>query len=226
MEEVDRIQGTSMLSQQGNIPISPKEKYDESLRFTLYMQSGCIQNKALPENFPIDPFWLDVVNPTASELSQIATTFKIHPLTIEDVQVRDDREKCEMFEQYLFIVVRTVDESLVIDPWGRQIQMPVNVYIVLFSNSIVTIHHSILPCIPNVIYRLDRDKRFSELTTDWIMYTIMDDIVDEFMPKIKEQEMEADCIDDLVLDLSKSSRHEMLKRIGAAGSGLPICSDF
>lgn len=200
---------------------SPKiyEKYDETLRFTEYSQRGLRQFNKLPEDIDLEmTVWLDVVNASSDELARLAAKFNIHPLTIEDVQFMDDREKCEMFSEYLFIAVRTVDQSgpKVTDDWGRQVPLPVNVYIILLPQLILTIHKCPLPHIPHVIGRLERDRRFNELTTDWIMYALLDDIVDEFMPSMKTLELESDSIDDLVLILSQSDRHEMLRRIGAA----------
>lgn len=213
------ISKTFPLGRAGSSP-SSLDKFDEKLKYTLYTQTGFKQYKEVVlEELPSEgPYWLDVVGATSLELSNLATLFRIHPLTIEDVQVQDDREKCEMFEEYLFIAVRTVDQTgpAICDEWGRQVPLPANVYVVLFADRVLTIHQSFLPHIPSVINRLERDRRFSELTADWIMYAILDDIVDEFMSGIKTLELEADSIEDLVLVLSQSDRHEMLRRIGAA----------
>jgi magnesium transporter len=193
--------------------------YDEASRFTMYTSKhGLTQSKTLVEDISADTLWLDVVNPSPSELQKLAAKFSIHPLTIEDVQVMDEREKCEMFSEYLFIAVRTMDQSgpKVTDEWGRQLPLPVNVYLILSRGILITIHKCPLPHIPHVITRLERDRRFNDLSTDWIMYTVLDDFVDEFMPVLKTLEMESDSIDDLVMVLSQSDRHEMLRRVGTA----------
>lgn len=218
MEEVDTQTHSPSSYTRGSTPPKFMDKYDDKMRFTVYSLTGFKQFKTIPDELPPVPFWFDIVGPTSEELRNIASKFHIHPLTIEDVQMMDDREKCEMFEQYLFIAVRTIDQSSpsVVDEWGRQVPLPVNVYVTLFADHVLTIHRSPLPHIPHVLNRLERDRRFSELTADWIMYAIIDDIVDEFMPSIRTLELEADSIDDLVLILSQSDRHEMLRRIGAA----------
>lgn len=198
------------------------DRFDPAARYTLYTPDSFWQGKTMPVIGPDakGPLWLDVTGPPQDELRELSERFDIHPLTVEDIQVQDDREKCEMFERYLFVVVRTLDQvgPGIVDEWGRAIPQPVNIYLIIFSDSqtILTVHQPRLPHIGQVLSRLDRDRRFSVLTADWIAYTILDDVVDEFMPGMRTLELECDSIDDLVMVLSQSDRHEMLRRIGAA----------
>jgi hypothetical protein len=52
------------------------------------------------------PFWIDIAAPTHQEMSLIAKVFNLHPLTTEDIQTPDTREKCEVFQRYYFVVIR------------------------------------------------------------------------------------------------------------------------
>lgn len=132
-------------------------------------------------------------------------------MTIEDIQVRDNREKCEIFENYLFICIRTCDQRN-----GHGSQEPVNLYMIVFPGNIITIHSEPLPHIRHVLRRNYPLKALFSLTSDWIAYALLDDIVDEFMPQMRTMELEADSIDDLVLVLSHSDQADMLRRIGRA----------
>lgn len=55
-----------------------------------------------------------------------------------------------------------------------------------------------------------------KVTTDWINYALLDDIIDAYVPTLKRVEAEVDAIDDLVLVIRASEQSEMLKRIGRA----------
>lgn len=68
----------------------------------------------------------------------------------------------------------------------------------------------------NVLRRLNPLKNVTEITSDWFMYALFDDIVDEFMPSIKSMEFEVDSIDDTILYLKRTNQTEMLRRIGLA----------
>lgn len=52
------------------------------------------------------PFWIDISSPTQAEMASISKVFGLHPLTNEDIQTPDTREKCEVFQKYYFVVIR------------------------------------------------------------------------------------------------------------------------
>lgn len=179
-----------------------------------------ISPKETLETLKSEPFfWIDVNGPTEADLSLLAETFGVHPLTVEDIQVQDSREKCEIFEKYLFICIRTLDYQYTGAAASRphHLQpMPANVYMIVFRTHIITLHMQAILNIRNVLRRVYPLKNLFELSSDWIAYALLDDIVDEFMPNLRKIELEVDSIDDLVLVLSQSDQTEMLRRIGRA----------
>ena len=87
-------------------------------------------------------------------------------MTIEDIIVQDNREKCEVFEKYLFLCVRTCDigyftfgkgtgnnfDDTVIGIDEKQSFLPpstssntqqeaINLYLLVFGNYIISIHN-------------------------------------------------------------------------------------
>lgn len=141
--------------------------------------------------------------------------FQIHPLTIEDILSEDGREKTERFEKYIFICMRTSDadhlKSQMTDPIEQN-----KLFIILSTNYLITIHNKPIRQIRNVLRRVNPIKSIFKVTSDWFMYAIFDDIVDEFIPNIRGMEFEVDSIDDMVLYLKRTNQTEMLRRIGLA----------
>lgn len=136
--------------------------------------------------------------------------------------MQDNREKCEVFERYIFICIRTLDQQAV-GPADMQYKAsfmhqpePVNVYMIIFADHILTVHNAPIYNIRSVLRRIYPMRNMFELSPDWISYALIDDIVDEFMPNLRKIEFEVDSIDDLVLVLSQSDQAEMLRRIGRA----------
>ena len=78
--------------------------------------------------------------------------------------------------------------------------------------------HSLpVPNIRNVLKRMQQVRSYGiPITSDWINYAIIDDVIDAFMPVMKFVEFEVDSIDDLVLILKESEQTDMLRRIGHA----------
>ncbi|KAJ3168973.1 CorA metal ion transporter [Geranomyces variabilis] len=159
------------------------------------------------------PFWIDVTDPTHSEMVTLSRLFGIHPLTSEDILTEDTREKCEIFRNYAFVVIRTFDP----DEASASYMQPVNVSIVVLRECVLSFHTKPVEHTENVLKRIAHLGSYGlHITPDWLNYAIIDDITDGFQPLIKFIELEVDSIDDLVLLLKGSDMSDMLRRIGSA----------
>ncbi|KAJ3037700.1 CorA metal ion transporter [Rhizophlyctis rosea] len=159
------------------------------------------------------PFWIDVTDPTHAEMVMFSRIFGIHPLTTEDIQIQDTREKCEMFVNYYFICIRTFDQN----QYSLSYMQPINVYMVVFKECILSFHSRPIDHPTNVLRRISQLESYGlNITPDWINYALIDDITDAFMPLLQFIELEVDSIDDLVLILKESEQSDMLRRIGHA----------
>ncbi|OBT95799.1 CorA metal ion transporter [Pseudogymnoascus verrucosus] len=142
-------------------------------------------------------WWLDVFSPSEAEMKIIAKTFGIHPLTAEDIMVQEAREKVELFRNYYFVNYRTFEQ----DMNNEDFLEPVNMYVVVFREGIISFHFSLTPHPANVRRRIRQLKDYLILSSDWISYAIIDDITDVFAPLIQTIEDEVDDIDDAILML-------------------------
>ncbi|KAJ3070442.1 CorA metal ion transporter [Podochytrium sp. JEL0797] len=182
---------------------------------TQHITSSTFETLALP--YPLlttlqTSFWLDVCCPSDTDLATLSRLFKIHPLTAEDVQTGESREKCESFPNYYFIVIRSVEED-----YGTGDLVPINVYILVFRECVLTFHSKPMIHVPNVLHRIDRLNQYGlTVSPDWLNYALMDDIADGFVPLLEYTEHEVDSIDALVLILKEKEQTDMLLRIGKA----------
>ena len=142
-------------------------------------------------------FWLDVLSPTDTEMRVISKTFGIHPLTAEDIMVQEAREKVELFRNYYFVNYRTFEQDMSSEDYLE----PVNMYVVVFREGVISFHFSMTPHPANVRRRIRQLKDYLILSSDWISYAIIDDITDVFAPLIQSIEEEVDDIDDTILQL-------------------------
>ena len=53
--------------------------------------------------------WLDVVDPTRDELSELVTDYGLHPLAVNDCLDPEHLPKYEVFENHTFVILRAVD---------------------------------------------------------------------------------------------------------------------
>ncbi|KAI2628977.1 hypothetical protein GGS21DRAFT_545445 [Xylaria nigripes] len=146
-------------------------------------------------------WWLDVLSPTNAEMNIIAKAFGIHPLTAEDILLQEQREKVEIFKHYYFVNYRTFDQ----DANSANHLEPVNMYVVVFREGVLSFHFSQTPHPANVRRRIRQLKDFMMISSDWINYAIIDDITDIYLPLIQNIENEVDDIDEKILELHSSS---------------------
>ncbi|EPS98794.1 hypothetical protein FOMPIDRAFT_1148402 [Fomitopsis schrenkii] len=155
-------------------------------------------------------WWLDVLSPTDEEMRLLSKVFSIHPLTTEDIQMEETREKIELFRNYYLVCFRGFDQ----DPYSPTYLEPLNMYIIVFREGILSFHYRPTPHPQNVRRRIKQLKDYISVTSDWISYALIDDITDAFGPLIQSIEYEVDSIDELVLILKDAEQSDMLRRIG------------
>ncbi|KAL8732931.1 MAG: hypothetical protein Q9181_003780 [Wetmoreana brouardii] len=168
-------------------------------------QPGGTGAREKPKRYGARPtFWLDVLSPTEIEMRVISKTFGIHPLTAEDIMMQEAREKVELFRHYYFVNYRTFEQ----DTSSENYLEPVNMYVVVFREGVISFHFSMTPHPANVRRRIRQLKDYLILSSDWISYAIIDDITDVFAPLIQSIEEEVDDIDDQILQLHSPSKPE------------------
>lgn len=77
--------------------------------------------------------------------------------------------------------------------------VPLNMYMVVFKEAILTFHMSQTPHPINVRRRARLLKDHIKVTSDWILYALIDDITDLFAPMIELIEDEVNAIEDAIL---------------------------
>ncbi|KAA8643145.1 hypothetical protein EYZ11_007893 [Aspergillus tanneri] len=156
-------------------------------------------------------WWLDVLNPTEAEVGALSRAFSIHPLTTEDILTQEAREKVELFKQYYFVCFRTFYQM---DKTSEQFMEPVNFYMVVFRDGVLSFSFTDNPHASSVRKRIGKLRDYVSLSSDWICYAMIDDIVDSFGPVIREIEVESEAIEDLVFIARMDDFESFLPRIG------------
>lgn len=155
-------------------------------------------------------WWLDCVCPTDEEMKALAKAFGIHPLTAEDIRMQEAREKVELFKSYYFVCFHSFET----DNESEDFLEPINVYIVVLRDGILSFHFSPVSHPANVRRRVRQLRDYVNVSADWLCYALIDDITDGFAPVIQAIEYEADAIEDSVFVSRDLDYGGMLQRIG------------
>ncbi|OJJ36108.1 hypothetical protein ASPWEDRAFT_41339 [Aspergillus wentii DTO 134E9] len=133
-------------------------------------------------------WWLDVVSPSKEDIEELAKAFSIHPLTTEDIKDGETREKFELFGNYYFLSLRPPQET-------DQKTSYLNMYAIVFRRGILSFTFGTSPHVGNIQNRMMERNQIA-LTSDWICYALIDDIVDGFGPLIDQVEQSIENMED------------------------------
>ncbi|KAI9187940.1 CorA metal ion transporter [Blastocladiella emersonii ATCC 22665] len=161
-----------------------------------------------PTCMGVEPFWLDITAPQSVDLALLTKVFDVHPLTIEDMATDDAREKSEIYDHYLYLALKTPSDaaaaSSVDDGSVSATMRETTVFVLLFRECIVTVHLEPVRHAFNVAVRLMTAPGLSAgataaaaldskaamgrpqvwLAPDWVLYTVLDDIIESMRPVI------------------------------------------
>lgn len=146
-------------------------------------------------------FWLDLESPTADEFHLLHEVFNFHPLAVEDAMHPHQRPKVDEFEGYFFLVADEVtlqlnaagDVSASKDDESDDVQSR-QLSAFLGPNYLVTIHIEPVKAVASLRERCDHDHRPLEKSADYLLYMLLDGLVDGYFPLL-------DLLDDLMDNL-------------------------
>ena len=148
--------------------------------------------------------WIGMYRPTEEELRAVAVEFGLHRLAVEDALKGHQRPKLERFGDTLFVVLRS----------ARYLDAPEEVefgevHLFIGPNFAVTIRHAESPDLGRVRKRLEKAPALLNLGPQSVLYAVLDEVVDEYLPVIRGLENEVDEIEDQLFDRDPS----VLRRI-------------
>ncbi|KKA27167.1 hypothetical protein TD95_000382 [Thielaviopsis punctulata] len=156
-------------------------------------------------------WWLNINNPSPDEINVICKAFGVHPLTHEDIATQESREKIELFPAYYFVCFRSF--NTVVDEDGVQEYEPLHIYAIVFREGTLSFSFAPNQHAQHVRRRITLLKDFMSLSSDWICYALIDDIVDSFAPVIKKLEHVVDNIEDSVFIIHDEDSNDFLKSV-------------
>ena len=144
--------------------------------------------------------WIGLYRPDEAELLSVAAEFGLHKLMMEDALRGHQRAKIERYGETLFAVfkaARYVDADERVE-FGE-------VHVVIGPDFAVTVRHSEMPNIGAIRTRLEAHPSLLALGPEAVLYAVLDEIVDEYVPVIAGLQNDIDEIDDALFTEGKES---------------------
>jgi magnesium transporter len=136
--------------------------------------------------------WIGLLEPSPELLERVQAQLDLHPLAIEDAGKPHQYPKLEQYGDALFIVARTAQ---VVD---GQISFG-ETHIFVGKGYVVSVRHGASTSYTAVRERCESCPAILARGEDYILYAILDFIVDNYMPVVESIEREVDALEEGVL---------------------------
>jgi magnesium transporter len=112
--------------------------------------------------------WYDLSTPTDEELEFLKKTFKVHPITIEELKIPSTRQKVERYEGFLYLVLRfpVYDHT-------KKTSSPVEIDFLIKPNEVATVRYETCEPIEDFFKNANelegfRQKHFGKTSIEFI----------------------------------------------------------
>ena len=162
---------------------------------------------ARPQGF----VWVALRDASDVELDTMQSEFGLHDLAIEDAYNAHQRPKLELYEDSVFVVLRTAHMSAS----SRHLEFG-ETHIFLGHNYLVTVRHGSIRSHIGVRQRCESTPHLLSKGPGYVLYALMDFVVDQYLPVVQQIEEEVEELEDVIFGMADTghatSRIYQLKR--------------
>ena len=167
------------------------------MKLTYYAHDGIteISPEELPQHLTTfeGAVWVDMQVTAEEGVTLLREVFRFHELAIEDVLNQEQRPKAEEFADYLFIILNPVTFT-----GGNLKSRELDVFV--GKNYVVTAHLNTEPIIAEAQRRIIHGKLPFDISATYLLYTLLDSVVDSYLPVLESIENELDELGNQLLD--------------------------
>jgi magnesium transporter len=145
--------------------------------------------------------WVGLVDPTPEEIDDMAQEFGLHPLAVEDARKGHQRPKIEEYDECLFVVLHTIE------PQGESPDADLSlgeVDIFAGPNYVLSVRHKTRKGFIDVRARAEREPELLKQGSGFVLYALMDAVVDRYFPVLSNLEWELERAEDQLFDETSS----------------------
>jgi magnesium transporter len=135
--------------------------------------------------------WVALRDATDAELAEMQREFDLHPLAVEDASHGHQRPKIEEYGDSLFAVLHTVEVD------GDDLRVgETNVFV--GRNYVLSVRNRSERGFTDVRARCEREPELLRHGSGYVLYTLMDAVVDRYFPVIDTLEVELEQIEERI----------------------------
>ncbi|MBU1125499.1 MAG: magnesium/cobalt transporter CorA, partial [Candidatus Omnitrophica bacterium] len=155
---------------------------------------------------PATLLWIDLKDFDDRDIDILTDIFSLHPLTIEDFIMANTRPKVENFKDYIFLVMFSMEAHDKEEGCIKTSELD----FCLGKNFLITTHNNSVAPLEVSKERIRKQSPIVLNGADFLLYALMDTIVDSYFPIITEFDNKVDEMSD---ELFKNPSNETLEKI-------------
>src|SRR5215216_4671235 len=137
--------------------------------------------------------WIGLYEPTEEEFDSIRREFELHDLAVEDAIKAHQRPKLEVYDDMLFVVLKTVRY---IDP--TEVVEFGEILVFLGDDYLITVRHGEASELHGVRKALEADGERLRRGPGAALHAIMDRVVDDYASALRGLEVDVDQVEEEV----------------------------
>ena len=151
--------------------------------------------------------WVDLVNPTPTDLEHLGQELGLHPLAVEDALVGRQRAKLEHYDSHLFINAYSAS-------WDSDADKLTTCELSVFvtQNALITVRDDDSFDITSLTRRWDDSATMAEMGVAFLLWGLLDVIVDGYFEVVEKLDLEVDELEDLLFTDNQLHSQEIQKR--------------
>jgi magnesium transporter len=154
--------------------------------------------------FPGQFIWIGLYEPDEELLREVQQEFNLHDLAIEDAHAAHQRPKLEEYGDSLFVVLRTAQRVEGEIRFGET-------HIFVGPRYIVSVRHGASLTYKDVRRRCESSPHILKHGPGFVLYAIMDFVVDNYFPLVKDLEEEIETLEEALF--AADSHKDVTRRI-------------
>jgi magnesium transporter len=152
--------------------------------------------------------WVALRDASLEELAEVQAEFCLHPLAVEDAQHGHQRPKVEEYADSLFVVMHLVEQGR---PEAHAALSLGELDVFVGRNYVVSVRNRSDHGFVEVRERCEREPELLKNGPGFVLYALMDAVVDRYFPVIDAFEVELEAIEQRIF--TKGSARENIKQL-------------
>jgi magnesium transporter len=147
--------------------------------------------------------WVALADPTQEELAEMQEEFDLHELAVEDARHGHQRPKIEEYGDSLFVVLHTVEFTPTDEIKVGEIDIFVG------RNYVLSVRSRTERGFKEVRARAERDPELLKYGSGYVLYALMDAVVDRYFPVLDAIESELERVEEHLFQEGASPRENI-----------------